>query len=300
MNLKNIFTEIEKVDPEVYERINTRRKAMKSFANISGKLALAVVPVALGSMLNKAYGQTVPAPVIDSLKFALTLEQLEAAFYNAIVAAPGLNATLTGNSRAAFIKIRDDENKHVAFLSTTIASLTGAPAPAAPTFDLTGGNSTAGTGPFSGVNDPRTNYAVALAMAQTFEDTGVRAYKGQAGNFLPSTGTVNDLLEAALKIHSVEARHAAKIRLMRRELGAAVLAPADLKPWINNKESGILPPFAALVQASYDGEEVTQQGPFNAVGTFGGITISATAASAAFDEPLTKAQVLAIVDPFIV
>ncbi len=294
MNLQNIISEIENVDPEVYDRLDSRRKVMKSFANLTGKLALAAVPVALGSMLSKAYGQTVPTAVIDVLKFALTLEQLEAAFYNAVVAAPGLNATLTGTSRAAFVKIRDDENKHVAFLAGAIASATGMPAPAAPTFDLSGGNGTM-TGPFSGPNNPLTNYAVALAMAQTFEDTGVRAYKGQAGALIPS----NDFLEAALKIHSVEARHAAKIRLMRRELGAAVLAPTDLKPWINNAESGILPPFAALVQASYDGEGVTTQAGVNIVGTFSGVTISATAASAAFDEPLTKAQVLAIVDPFI-
>ena len=296
MNLQNIITEIEKVDPEVYDRLDTRRKAMKGFANLSGKLALAAVPLALGSMLNKAYSQAVPTAIVDVLKFALVLEQLEAAFYNAVVAAPGLNATLIGPSRTALTKIRDDENKHVAFLQAAIQAASGAPAPAAPAFDLTGGNSAAGTGPFSGANDPRVNYAVALAMAQTFEDTGVRAYKGQAGILIPS----NDYLEAALRIHSVEGRHAAKIRLMRRELGAAVLAPADLKPWINNNESGILPPFAALVQASYDGEGVTTQAGINIAGTFGGIVISATAASASFDEPLTKAQVLTIVDPFII
>jgi hypothetical protein len=294
MNLQHIITEIEKTDPEVYERLDTRRKAMKSFANLSGKLALAAIPVALGSMLSKAYGQSVPTGVIDTLKFALTLEYLEAAFYNAIVAAPGLNTTLTGLNRAALVKIRDDENKHVAFLQTTLQTLTGS-TPASPAFDLTGGNG-AGNGPFSGANDPRTNYAVALAMAQTFEDTGVRAYKGQAATLIPS----NDILTAALNIHSVEARHAAKLRMMRREAGAAVLAPADLKPWINNNESGILPPFASLVQASYNGEEVTTQAGVNIAGTFSGVTISATAASAAFDEPLTKDQILTIVDPFIV
>lgn len=296
MNLQNIISEIESVDPEVYGRLDSRRRVMKNFANLTGKLALAAVPVALGSMISKAYGQSVPTAVIDVLKLALTLEQLEAAFYNAVVAAPGLNASLTGASRASFTKIRDDENKHVAFLAGAIAQVTGMPAPAAPAFDLSGGNSAAGTGPFSGVNSPLTNYAVALAMAQTFEDTGVRAYKGQAAALIPS----NAFLEAALQIHSVEARHAAKIRLMRRELAGAVLAPADLKPWINNSESGILPPFAPLVQSSYDGEGVTTQAGVNIAGTFSGITISATAASAAFDEPLTKAQVLAIVDPFII
>src|SRR5687768_7888284 len=170
MNIQNVISEIEKVDPEVDERLDTRRSAMKSFANLSGKLALAAVPVALGAMLNKAYGQSVPTAVTDTLKFALVLEYLEAAFYNQVVAAPGLTATLTGNSRAAFTKIRDDENKHVEFLKQTIQTLTGS-TPPSPTFDLTGGNGS-GTGPFSGANDPRTNYAVALAMAQTFEDTG--------------------------------------------------------------------------------------------------------------------------------
>jgi hypothetical protein len=295
MNLQNIISEIEKVDPEVYDRIDTRRKVMKGFANLSGKLALAAVPVALGAMFSKAYGQTVPATVTDTLKFALTLEYLEAAFYNAVVAAPGLNATLTGLNRAALTKIRDDENKHVAFLQTTIQTITGSAAPAAPTFDLTGGNGS-GAGPFSGMNDPRTNYAVMLAMAQTFEDTGVRAYKGQAANLISN----NDILTAALNIHSVEARHAAKLRLMRRAEGAAVLAPADLKPWINLNESGILPPFASLVQASYNGEEVVTQANVNIAGTFGGVVISNVAASAAFDEPLTRPQVETIVDIFIV
>ena len=47
MNLQNIVTEIEKVDPEVYERLDTRRSAMKNFANLGGKIALAAVPLAL-------------------------------------------------------------------------------------------------------------------------------------------------------------------------------------------------------------------------------------------------------------
>jgi hypothetical protein len=48
-------------------------------------------------------------------------------------------------------------------------------------------------------------------LAQAFEDTGVRAYKGQAGNVM-SNKTV---LQAALQIHSVEARHASQVRRMR-------------------------------------------------------------------------------------
>ena len=42
----------------------------------------------------------------------------------------------------------------------------------------------------------------------TFEDLGVAAYKGQAGNLMAS----DEILTAALQIHSVEARHAAEVR----------------------------------------------------------------------------------------
>jgi len=126
-------------------------------------------------------------------------------------------------------------------------------------------------------------------VAQTLEDTGVRAYKGQAGNLL-GTG---DVLEAALNIHSVEARHASHIRQMRKANNFG-----DVKPWITGKEPG-LGAANALVQANYDGEELTTQAGVNIV-NINGMNVSSTAASESFDEPLTKAQVLALVDAFIV
>ncbi len=288
MNLQNIITEIEKVDPEVYERFDSRRKVMKNFANLTGKIALAAVPMAVASMFSKAYGQT-PGDVNAVLNFALTLEYLEAEFYNNIVASPGY-ATASAADKAALTKIKDDENKHVLFLKSVL----GAAAVAKPTFDFTAGNGS-GTGPFVGY---LANYAVQLAMAQTFEDTGVRAYKGQAAN-LQSNRTV---LTAALNIHSVEARHASHIRQMRRALDAAIpAAQKPLKPWITLNYSGITysPAADAAIQASYNGEEVTTQAGVNIVG-LGGAFNTAAAASEGFDEPLTSVQVLAIVDPFIV
>lgn len=287
MNLQNIISEIEKVDPEVYDRFDSRRQAMKSFAGMTGKIALAALPLAVASMFNKAYGQT-PASVNAVLNFALTLEYLEAEFYNNIVGSAGFN-TATAVAKTALTKIRDDENKHVAFLKTVL----GTAAVPKPTFDFTAGNGS-GTGPFAGY---LTNYTVQLAMAQTFEDTGVRAYKGQAAN-LQSNRTV---LTAALNIHSVEARHAAHIRQIRRGLDAAIPAgQKPLKPWITLNYTGIdFPPGNAAIQPSYNGEEVTTQAGVNIVG-LGGSFNDAKAASEGFDEPLTQAQVLAIVDPFIV
>lgn len=291
MNLQNIISEIEKVDPEVYDRLDTRRKAMKKFANLSGKVALASLPIAIGSMLQTAYGKSssVTDLVTDTLNFALTLEYLEAAFYNKIAGSAGY-LTASAADQAALTKIKNDENAHVAFLKGAL----GAAAVASPTFDLTGGKGS-GTGPFAGY---LASYAVQLAMAQTFEDTGVRAYKGQAPNLQSS----RPYLTAALEIHSVEARHASHIRQMRRALDAAIPAgQKPLKPWITLNYSGIdYPPAQANINLSYAGEEVVSQAGVTITGIGGYSYITANAASESFDEPLTKAQVLTIVDPFIV
>ncbi len=279
MNILNIIDEIEKVDGEVYERLNPRRKALKSFSSFGSKVALASVPLALGSMFKKAYGAAVSTEVTDVLQFALTLEYLEYEFY-LMACDKGASLVPTAPGRAAINTIKKHEKAHVDFLKETLTSLGVTPV-AKPTFDFSAGNGS-GEGPFKEVfND----YDLFLAVAQTFEDTGVRAYKGQAGNLISQ----GDILEAALRIHSVEARHASHIRSMRMARGAAV------KPWITGKESGIGP----AVQASYDGEEITNQATIEIV-NINGFSISAAAASEAFDEPLTKAQILAIVDGFIV
>ena len=284
MNLNNIIEEIEKTDPEVYERLNGRRDALKKFASFGSKAAMAAVPLALASMFQKSYGQTGIAQIIDVLNFALTLEYLEAEFYVRGLTAPGLIADI---DRPAFQTISDHENDHVEFLRTTIISLGGTPV-TKPNFDFTAGNGSM-TGPFA---DVFTNYATYLAVSQTFEDTGVRAYKGQAGNLISS----NEVLRAALRIHSVEARHAAHVREIRRRNGLLVPPGVLLQPWITLNQSGIASP---LVQPSYNGEELTTQAGINIVG-INGFAITAEDASEAFDEPLSKAQVLAIVDPFII
>ncbi len=284
MNVYNIIEEIEKTDPEVYERLDGRREAIKKFASFSGKAALAAIPLALGSMFQKSYGQTATQQILDVLNFALTLEYLEAEFYVRGLNASGLIAAI---DEPAFVTIRDHELAHVEFLRSTIVALGGTPV-AKPTFDFTAGNGSM-AGPFATVF---SDYGVFLAVSQTFEDTGVRAYKGQAGNLISS----NEVLRAALRIHSVEARHASHVREIRRRNGLLVPAGVLLQPWITLNQSGIATP---LVQPSYNGEELTTQAGVSVVG-INGFSITAEDASEAFDEPLTKAQVLAIVDPFIV
>ncbi|MDE3183954.1 MAG: ferritin-like domain-containing protein [Bacteroidota bacterium] len=284
MNLNNIIEEIEKTDPEVYDRLDGRRKAIKNMASFGSKVALAAVPLALGSMFKKAYGQSAGSQILDVLNFALTLEYLESTFYINGLSASGL---IPAQERPSFQDISDDEMAHVTFLQSTIQALGGTPV-SKPTFDFTAGNGSM-SGPLAGVF---SNYGLFLAVSQTFEDTGVRAYKGQAANLISS----NEVLRAALRIHSVEARHAAHVREVRRMNGALVPDGVLLQPWITLNQSGIGSP---LVQASYNGEQQTTQAGVIVVG-INGFAITAEDASEAFDEPLSKEQVLAIVDPFIV
>lgn len=278
MNLLNIIDEIEKVDPEFTERISPRRSAIKNMTGFGAKVAASAVPFLFSSLFKKAYGQTQPTDVNGILNFALTLEYLESEFYTMGVAAHAANAGAAG--AAALTLIRDDESKHVAFLKSVL----GNAAVAKPQFDFTA----------KGVlPDPfnSANYAVFLALAQAFEDTGVRAYKGQAPNLMGAANRV--VLTAALDIHSVEARHASHIRQMRNAMGAA-----DVKPWItgNNRGMGI-PPAA---QAVYDGEEVDTQANLKITGiSANGVTISSAAATEAFDEPLSYGQVLSVASLFL-
>lgn len=75
-----------------------------------------------------------------------------------------------------------------------------------------------------------------------------------------------------------------------------------VQPWITQAQSGIDTGNAglnAVIQMVYAGEEATSQATVSIV-NIGGQTIAANEASESFDEPLSKAQVAAIVDPFLV
>ena len=286
MNLQNIISNIAAEDPEFYERTSDRRSTIRTFMKGA---ALTAVPFALGGLLKKAYGQAVSADIIGVLNFALTLEYLEAEFYNtAIGNASGIGIP-QGAALTAINVIAAHENAHVAFLKTAIAGAGGTPA-AKPTFDLTGGVGTnVGNGPFKAAL--QSDYNLFLAQAQVFEDTGVRAYKGGAPVLIPN----NAILTAALQIHSVEARHAAHIRYMRART-TSPLVDGTVKSWITGNKSGInggaLNP---AINKSYAGEEITTQAGVNIAGF-----VSSDSASESFDEPLTVAQVLDIVKIFIV
>ncbi|MDR7130881.1 rubrerythrin [Algoriphagus sp. 4150] len=255
--------------PEEKDLFFSRREAFRQFGDMSKKVAMAAVPLGILSALPKV-AKADTASLIGVLNFALTLEHLEYRYYQM-----GIEAGVIDNADLAiFTKIRDHELAHVDFLKEVIANvLMGTPVPE-PDFDFTAG------GNFM----PFSDYPTFLALSQAFEDTGVRAYKGQAGNVMEN-GVV---LTAALAIHSVEARHASMVRRLRTKKGQD-----DVKGWITNASIGTLP---AATQPIYAGEDNVTHGGVNVVNLTG---IDAGAVAEGWDEPLSKEQVLGIASLFL-
>ncbi|MDF9800979.1 rubrerythrin [Catalinimonas alkaloidigena] len=250
--------------------IVSRRQAFSQLGSLSKKLAMSAVPMGAAMFASsKVKAQSMNSPV-QALQLALTLEYLEDEFYRKALE----SGVVPGGTRAekVYMQISKHESAHVDFL---IAGL-GDNVVDKPTFDFTAGGA---FDPFNenGVGQD-TAYAQLLALAQAFEDTGVRAYKGQAANLMDAP----DLLTAALQIHSVEARHASEIRRLR-----------GLKGWIVQDNRGAGMPEAT--QPVYNGEAVTMQAGYDTAMEFG-----ADAGTEAYDEPLSGDDAVAIASLFIV
>lgn len=121
------------------------------------------------------------------LNYAYALEQLEAAFYTKVAAAP--YSGITASETAYLTDIRDHEIAHREFFKSAL----GTNAIGSLEVD------------FSSINFGSRDSV--LATAKAFEDLGVSAYNG-AGKLLSNA----TYLLLAGKIVSVEARHAALIR----------------------------------------------------------------------------------------
>lgn len=273
MNFSNILNEIANAGPEVFEKSTERRNVLKNF---SRKVALTALPFALGSGSKKAHAQSSNTVVVDTLNFVLDIKNLTAAFYTeaaAQVLFPDSEA------EAAFNTLATQEQAHIRFLKKTIVSM-GGTVNAVLSYDFT----------LDGALDPYNNFPTLLTVAQVLEDTCVRSLKGQMANLMSD----NAMLTALLNIHSVNARHASYIRLVRARITGGTV---DIKPWITGNQTGITgtPNF----KDTYAGEQATTQAGINIIG-IGGQNINTALATEAFDEPLEKNETLDILKPFIV
>ncbi len=260
-------------DPSVLERTASRRDALRGGGALGAGLAMASIPALMTAFAKKAFAQSsgLPSDVVDTLNFALLLEFLEADFYNRGLAAPGL---IPGAARTVYVQIAKHENAHVAFLQAVL----GSNAIGKPAFDFTAG----------GTLKPFTEYQTFLLLSQAFEDTGVRAYKGQAPflYFPGQDATLDLILTSALRIHSVEARHAAEVRRLR-----------GLQSWIPSNQ----PDAPAAIQAVYAGEQNTVHAGINAA-TLPTLrpmlNVSTEQVTEAFDEPFDVTDVFPIINQF--
>lgn len=169
---------------------STSRRRFLQIAGAGGAAGGALLLTACGDDedMTASTGTTSTTSAMDGdlaiLNYALTLEYLEADFYAKVVDTD----VLRGAELDLAKRFGDAEAAHVETLKTTITGLGGTP-----------------------VRAPQTTFPLdsrdaVLELAATVENLGAAAYLGQA----PEIAS-DEVLAAALSIHSVEARHAAAL-----------------------------------------------------------------------------------------
>lgn len=185
-------------------RASTRRSFLKVLG-IGGSIVL--MPSVFAACDSDSDGITGPngsatlnlTTDVGILNYAFALEQLEAAFYAAVLASAAFSG-MTAEQKEVMTDLRNHEIAHREFLRSVLGSSAISDLALSTTAVATTVASTTSI----------------LKNAEAFEDLGVAAYNG-AGKYLQDA---NNLLVAG-KIVSVEARHAAAIRDLREGLSLA-------------------------------------------------------------------------------
>ena len=170
-------------------RLSFLKKAGLAGGAVMGSGALMAALTPAGAMAASGKGRP-PASFgkgdIGILNYALTLEYLEAAFYNECTK----NKVAKGAQESAFLKTATaDENAHVAFLKKAL----GSKAVSAPKVEF----------------GSATSKAKWLSTSYALENTGVHAYSGQVLNISNPA-----YVAAAASILTIEARHASVAGLL--------------------------------------------------------------------------------------
>ena len=172
----------------------SRRSLIKWGIYGLGALTIAVMPRAINAQTNSR-GKTLTfnANDIGILNFALLLEELEAAFYAAVVS----SGKITNSKEMEYMRyLGGQEAAHVTFLRSVLADQV-----LFATQDLSFNQST--------LNNVLSSRDSILNTAVTLEDVGVHAYNGAGPSLTNPT-----FILAAGSIVSVEARHAAGVRAL--------------------------------------------------------------------------------------
>ena len=221
---------------ELADDPSSRKRFFKMLGGAGAVSAATVFLAACGDDEDKAATAPPAAAAVDNnksdleiLNYALTLEFLEAEFYDKVIASGLVKDKMVANLAKKF---GESEQEHVDALTATIKKLGGTP-----------------------VMAPKTKFEETLEKglkevlntAATVENLGAAAYLGQAGSIKNK-----EVLAAALAIHSVEARHAAALNhLVGRgfagdgELSGSIPTGAFAKPMDMAAVNKAVKPFLA-------------------------------------------------------
>ena len=209
-------------------QVSRRSLLKRTLAMGAGAIAVSAIPMSFsrgGTTLKlPGFGNAAAAAAapldsdLDVLNYALTLEHLEAAAYQAVLDAN----VLTGRALTYFQAFGSHEKAHVDAITSTIKQLGGTPVQAQK-YD------------FSSVP---TDQAGIVKFFQTVESVGASAYLGAAASIKNT-----DVLNAALSIHAVEAEHASALADIVAP-GTDLFAPdAFAKPRTPAEVQSIVAPF---------------------------------------------------------
>ncbi|WP_310392408.1 ferritin-like domain-containing protein [Hymenobacter sp.] len=271
-----------------------RRHLLRQLGQTGLRAAGAVLPLALPA-------QAAPTETtFDATLLLLKLEDLLGSFYGQALSAPVLTGPAQAAVRPDFERLLRQQQGHAQFLRAALTA-TGITPPPSPSFDFSGRKNN----PFNPVLFPAvfTDYGAFLQLAQQLEDASAATYLGQAAFFV----TDKPLLDAVLRMQSVEARHASHLRTLRRAAG-----PAAVKSWPSTADAApapavLVPSTAGSAAApvsiyTFEANETqvvtgTNTVPFPTVLT-GNTAVQFRAPAEAFDEPLPTLQASALLGIF--
>ncbi|MBL7682420.1 MAG: ferritin-like domain-containing protein [Flavipsychrobacter sp.] len=269
MKLTDILNEVSKASPEVFENKADRRDILKNFGL---KIAAVATPFAVSSLwANKAQAKTTDV-LAEAIVYVLKLGYMQADFYRQALMVPGL---IPASDVSAFEKIKKDKDAHVAYWIFYLNATNNA-VPKKNLFDF----SVKGA-----ISKVFTDYNTFLSLAHAIEDAGVRMYLDSTKNLLTNKAFRID----AINIATTNARHAAHVRMLRRNLGV------NMMPWVTGTEANSI---IGEIRKAYQIEDNTKQLNQTTVG-INGFDISASAATEAFDEPMLEVDGLQFINPFI-
>jgi hypothetical protein len=284
-------------DSSITNEVYSRRDVLTKSGMGVAALALAGMPIGLAAITERAMAQS-SSNVSTVLTLALKLEYLERAFYQLGLSTYGssnLVAPFTPEESAAVTLIAAHEAAHVTLLSGLVSGVSPA------TYDWNGGVG-GPFNPFAGTAAGKTDF---FRLAQLFEDLGVRAYKGGAMLIAGDAA-----ITTVFQIHSVEARHAARIRQLRGQSPYIPGGQSTLDAYGSSFDSTVaangkrqidyaIAVYGPEIKAAVNNVFPLSKGEDNRFITSSYAPLGYQTSNAeAWDEPLAATDVIAAVAPF--